>query len=66
VFECEQCRVWGYDLAPMTQEEAELHLLHVHPPRFYRLYRLLLNAAMVDDRHQLVSDLRDTLRARRE
>ncbi len=65
MFECEQCKVWGFNRPPMTQEEAELHLLYVHPLRFYRVFKL--NASEHhNDGYRMRDDITDALAARKE
>lgn len=44
---CEQCKVWGWERTFGTVEEAEQHVLDVHPIRLLRQYRAF--AGLTDD-----------------
>lgn len=69
MFECAQCKAWGYTLKPMTQDEVELHLLYVHPLRFHKLFKRnasYLLSGMVIDSKDLRDELTDALKARTE
>lgn len=65
MFECEQCRVWGYERRFATLEAAEQHLLYVHPLRFHKLYQVMCGLAgvMFSDREE---ELMAAMKARRE
>ncbi len=51
---CEQCKVWGYTREFATVEEAEEHVLYVHPLRFLRTYRMSVNDAVANSELSLV------------
>jgi len=71
MFECEQCKVWGYSGRVFDSIEAvEEHMLQVHPGRFLTMYRALVgelaHAAHSSASACRAASIKATLKARTE